>query len=251
MFRIRRTFIYSQSQEIMNLKKSNKSNLENKRGLFRDLGLVLGVLLAYGLMTWQFSEGKVLQFTATGEGATLDSMVVIPPSEPPKPVEPITDPTHVNPVDDPDIEIPEITFKDMGDTDSDFQILEKVNEFDTEVHGFTAVEALPYLDGCEDISTNDERWLCSEAQIRQIINEEFVIPSVVHELGINGRAWVSFIIEADGTVSNVEIARTSGEESIDREAVRTVRTLPNFTPAKINGRSVRMSYNVPISVKIN
>lgn len=235
----------------MKLKKSTKVNLESKRGLFRDLGLVLGVLLAYGMMTWQFSEGAKLKFTATGEGIDLDTVVQIAPPKPPEPPKPPVDPTQFDKVLDTKIYIPDITFADMGEVNTEFTLLEKVGETETETFTFVNVEALPYLDGCSSVPTNEDRWYCTESEIKQIINSEFVIPQICVDLGISGRAWVSFIIEADGSISNVSIAQSSGDELIDQEALRVVRKLPNFTPAKLNGRSVRMSYNVPINVQVN
>lgn len=234
----------------MKIRKSIKANLENKRGLFRDLGLMLGVLIAYGLMTYQFSQGGLIQLSSEVEEMELDSVVVTftKPETPPK--QPDVSRDQFEKVDNT-IEVPDITFDNGDQLDMQFEILEKVGELDTEVYVFTRVESYPFLSHCEGEQHNDARWECTVRQIQAFINSEYRIPEMAVEAGIGGRAWVNFIVEADGSVGGVSIYQSSGDELIDQEAVRVVKRLPLFTPAKVNGGSVRMQYTVPINVRVN
>ena len=74
-------------------------------------------------------------------------------------------------------------------------------------------------------------------------------PPAEKEKGIQGRVFVGFVIEKDGSVSSVEVKRGIGEEC-DAEAVRVVKEMPNWEPGKQSGIVVRMAMVLPISFKI-
>lgn len=63
---------------------------------------------------------------------------------------------------------------------------------------------------------------------------------------VEGKIWVGFVVDADGSVSNVEILKSLSPES-SREAIRVVRSMPRWKPGKINGKSVRVRYRLPIT----
>lgn len=74
-------------------------------------------------------------------------------------------------------------------------------------------------------------------------------PVVAQENGVQGRVVVSFVVERDGSISDVKIAR-SIDPSLDKEAVRVVKSMPKWNPGKQNGSAVRVKYNVPVSFKL-
>lgn len=235
----------------MKPRKTDKANLEKKRGIYRDIGFVLAMLLVYTLMSARFYENSGSGLVFDGEEAILDS---IPPTlrETPPPPPPPPQNQEVLQVVDDDIEVPDVEFDNMEvNEDTEIELIDEVDEFSDEIFQFTRVEAYPVFPGCEGESTNEARYECTQLKIQQSIKDEFVFPALAAELGTGGRAWVQFIIERDGSVTGISIARSSGDQSIDDEAVRAVRAaLPNFTPAKVGGRAVRMSYNVPINARI-
>ena len=69
------------------------------------------------------------------------------------------------------------------------------------------------------------------------------------QMGIQGKVWVSFIIEKDGKVSDITIER-GVDKLLDDESLRVVNMLPKMIPAKVGGRSVRMRYSLPINAKL-
>lgn len=74
-------------------------------------------------------------------------------------------------------------------------------------------------------------------------------PTVAIQNNIQGRVIVSFIIEKDGSVSNVELL--SGVDLLlDAEALRVVKAMPSWTPGKINGKPVRTQYALPITFRL-
>ena len=74
-------------------------------------------------------------------------------------------------------------------------------------------------------------------------------PVVAQENGVQGRVIVSFVVERDGSITDVRVVR-SVDPSLDREAQRVVSSMPRWTPGKQNGSAVRVKYNVPVSFRL-
>ena len=97
---------------------------------------------------------------------------------------------------------------------------------------FTVVEENPVFPG-------------GETALYRYLAEALHYPEEAKELGIEGRIFVNFLIEKDGTVSKVNILRGIGC-GCDEEAIRVVKAMPKWTPGKQRGIPVRVSYNLPI-----
>lgn len=82
------------------------------------------------------------------------------------------------------------------------------------------------------------------------LQENLKYPAVAQANGIQGRTLVTFVVEKDGRISNVMVVRSAGDPSLDREAVRIIRTMPRWRPGKIQGQEVRVQYTVPINFKL-
>lgn len=81
------------------------------------------------------------------------------------------------------------------------------------------------------------------------LNSNVKYPVVAQENGVQGRVVVSFVVEKDGSISDVNVVR-SVDPSLDKEAARVVRSMPRWNPGKQNGSSVRVKYNVPVSFRL-
>lgn len=82
------------------------------------------------------------------------------------------------------------------------------------------------------------------------LQENLKYPSIAQANGIQGRTLVSFVVEKDGSITNAQVVRSAGDPSLDREAVRIIRTMPRWRPGKIQGQEVRVQYTVPINFKL-
>lgn len=89
-----------------------------------------------------------------------------------------------------------------------------------------------------------------ELALRKYIAENVKYPEDAKEKGIQGRAYVSFVIDKEGNVANVKLARGIGFESIDNEALRVVSLLPKWKPGMQRGKAVNVSYTIPIIFKL-
>ena len=114
---------------------------------------------------------------------------------------------------------------------------------------FVMVEKKPVYPGCEDAGNQEEQFNCFNRGIMQHIGKNFKYPTTARQQGIQGKVYVSFVIEKDGGVSNVEIAR-GVQPILDIECLRVICTLPEMEPAYQRGKTVRMQYTVPINAKL-
>lgn len=85
--------------------------------------------------------------------------------------------------------------------------------------------------------------------LMQYLSSNIKYPVVAQENGVQGRVVVSFVVERDGSITDVQVAR-SVDPSLDREAQRVVRSMPRWIPGKQNGQAVRVKYNVPVAFRL-
>ena len=85
--------------------------------------------------------------------------------------------------------------------------------------------------------------------LMEYLHDHVKYPVVAQENGVQGRVFVSFIVERDGSITDVRVVR-SVDPSLDREAARVVSSMPRWTPGKQNGSAVRVKYNVPVSFRL-
>lgn len=101
---------------------------------------------------------------------------------------------------------------------------------------FDAVEQMPTFPG-------------GDAALYKFIGDNIVYPAQAAEEGVSGRVTIRFVVERDGTVSQVTVARGK-HPALDKEAKRVVSKLPKFIPGKQNGQTVRVFYTLPINFKL-
>jgi TonB family protein len=131
--------------------------------------------------------------------------------------------------------------------------LEKANETPQEI--FKVVEEMPRFPGCEAGSMNiDELKKCSQENLLKFIYTNIKYPKVARNAAVQGQVIVKFVVEKDGTLSNIEVIRDIGATCGD-EAKRVVQLINDqglkWTPGKQRGRDVRVQFNLPIKFKLS
>jgi TonB family protein len=86
--------------------------------------------------------------------------------------------------------------------------------------------------------------------LMKYLQESVKYPKEAFEKGIQGRVVVQFVIEKDGSISEVEVIKKVNEH-LDAEAVRVVNAMPKWKPGKQNGETVRVKYTLPISFRLS
>lgn len=213
-------------------------------------GLVVALLLCIVMIEWKTYDQSVanlgeLDVEIEDEIIPITQREIAPPPPPPPP------PPEIIEVVEDDVELEEELEMQTTETDmmEEVEVIEIEEEVSDEVLSFAVVESVPVFPGCEDAKDNNERKLCFQQNILKFVSRNFEFPEMARQMGIQGRVYVNFVIERDGSVSNVEVVRGI-DALLDDEAVRVVKKLPKFTPAKQRGKPVRMSFTLPINAKL-
>ena len=82
------------------------------------------------------------------------------------------------------------------------------------------------------------------------LQENMHYPEIAEENGVQGRVVVTFVVEADGSISETKVVK-SVDPSLDEEAIRVVKLLPKWNPAMLNGKPVRSKYSLPITFRLS
>jgi protein TonB len=134
------------------------------------------------------------------------------------------------------------TFDVKGNDEAEGEVLkakeviadEKPKEEETKV--FDVVEQMPEFPG-------------GQAALLKWIGDHIKYPAIAEENGIQGRVVCTFVVERDGSVTDVQVAR-SIDPSLDKEAIRVLKQMPRWNPGKQNGSSVRVKYTVPVTFRL-
>ena len=222
----------------MEVKKTDKANLEKNRGMF----LQLGYVIVLGLVLLAFEWGtRPSELNTLGELADMDLEEEIIPitrqqNEPPPPPPPPQTTEVINIVED-DVEIEDELLLDdtEADQDTEIEIFEFAEEEEevNEMEVFFVVEDMPTFQGQ------------SSDAFRIYIQKNLKYPMIAQENGVSGRVFVQFDVNASGSIENVIVVR-GVDPSLDREAVRVVKSSPKWTPGKQRGRPVRVRFTFPI-----
>ena len=233
----------------MEVKKSPKADLEGKRTMFILIGLVVALGLSILSIEWKTYDRTIaslgdLDLIIDEEEAIITQREQKPPPPPPAAPEIIQ-------VVENDVELEEELLIESAETDQDEEIefIEAEEEESDEVMNFAIVENKPAFPGCEGEKTEDAKAQCFQRKMAEHVAKNFVFPEMAKQLGIQGRIFVNFVIEKDGSISNVTVVR-GVDKSLDDEAVRVIKKLPKMQPAKQRGKPVRMQFTMPINAKI-
>jgi protein TonB len=223
----------------MELKKSNKANLESKRMIFLQVGLVvvLGIILA----AFEWSSKPNMENTL-GKLADMDleeEIIPITRQEEVKPPPPPPPPkvTEVLNIVEDDVEIEdELIIEDAeADQDMEIEILEFEEEEEVaEEEVFFIVEDMPSFQGK------------GQEGFRSWIGVNLRYPEIAAENGISGKVYVQFAVNSKGQVVDAVVVR-GVDPALDKEAVRVVMASPKWAPGKQRGKSVKVQFTFPIN----
>ncbi|TLX76889.1 energy transducer TonB [Labilibacter sediminis] len=222
----------------MEVKKSPKADLESKKTVFMQIGLVVVLALVLIAFEWSTSDVDADKFDMLDDVEAEEEIVPITRQEEVKPPPPPPPPkvTDVLNIVDDDVELDEeLDIEDTEideDTEVEFDIsLEEEESDDAPV--FFIVEEMPVFPG-------------GDTELRKYIAQSVKYPVIAQENGIQGRVYVQFVVGTDGAVTQVKVAR-GVDPNLDKEAIRVVQSMPKWKPGKQRGKAVKVSYTVPIN----
>ena len=89
-----------------------------------------------------------------------------------------------------------------------------------------------------------------QREMFKYIQENLIYPKLALKKQIQGRSICQFIVEKDGSISHIRVVRSSGNKSLDRAAIRVIKTMPKWTPGRLQGKIVRTTYFLPVNFRI-
>ena len=225
----------------MEEKKSPKANLENKRLMFMQIGMIISLLIAWLAFEHKSYDKREIDPSLLRQTEVVEEeMVEITKQEEqkPQPVEVPKQTTQLEIVQD-DVEVEDIEINaevDQTEVIEEYVPVEVEEEDVQEQEIFQIVEEMPAYPG-------------GDQKLMEYVAKNIKYPQIARETGIQGRVFVGFVVEPDGSVSNVKVLRGIGG-GCDEEAVRVVKSMPKWKPGKQRGKAVRVSYMLPVNFKL-
>ncbi|WP_298653984.1 energy transducer TonB [uncultured Proteiniphilum sp.] len=225
------------------VKKSPKANLERQRNTYILMGLVLGISLLFFAFEWstetrKLDENVLVQDVLAEEEIEITRRDPTPPPPPPPP-EPEA-PEIIEVVD----EKVDVRMEIQSEDDQSQKQMQtyvpppppKPKEEEVTEEIFVVVEEQPEFPG-------------GNAAMMKFLGDNIKYPVIAQENGIQGRVICNFVVERDGSITDVQVVR-GVDPSLDREAIRVIQQMPRWKPGKQRGSSVRVRFTLPVVFRL-
>ena len=225
----------------MEIKKSPKADLQNKRGLLLEIGLCIALGLVILAFAYTPKEHRIQQID-TSYGPVEEQITEITrqdqkPPEPPKKIEVkviadilevVTNDTKIN---------TDVDFTEFDENAEIEQIVAVEEEEVEDDQPFLRAETMPSFQG-GDLNT-----------FRKWVQDNVRFPQIALENGIQGRVTLSFVIEKVGRLTNIQVLQTP-DRSLSEEAIRVLNKSPKWSPGKQRNQTVRVKYTLPVDFRV-
>lgn len=226
----------------MEVKKTTKADLENKKSIFLQIGLMLALALTWAAFEYKVDTNKTEIMDTVADAVADEEMVPVttqqaPPPPPPPPAPKVSDVLAIADTDedfDDELEIEDVE----ADADEEVEVkeIEEEEEEETESQVFVRAETMPSFPGGPNA-------------MYKFLAKKMRYPTIAQENGIQGRVFVGFVVDKDGSITNVKVLRPV-DPYLDKEAVRVVKSMPKWSPGIQGSKKVRVSYTVPVNFKL-
>ena len=224
----------------MQVKKSEQASLEKDKLIYVLMGLVFTFSLVYVALEW--TEREVTKYEVTDTDFLFEEEVEIQQTSqetPPPPPPPAVQEVEVLNVVEDNVETESI---DVNTEETEEEVViaapvEAPKEEEEEEVIFVVVESMPEFPG-------------GQQALFKYLSENVKYPVIAQENGIQGRVICQFVVNKDGSIVDVEVVRSGGDPSLDKEAVRVIKSMPKWKPGKQRGKAVRVKYTVPVNFKL-
>lgn len=225
----------------MEIKKSPKADLQNKRGLLLEIGLIVALALVIAAFAYTPKEHRIEQVDLN-YGPVDEQIVEITrqdqkPPEPPKKVEVKVIADLLQVVTNETKIATDINFAEFNEDTEVLQQVEVKEEIIEDDQPFLTAETMPSFQG-GDLNT-----------FRKWVQDNVRFPQIALENGISGRVVLSFVIEKDGRLTNIQVLMTP-DRSLSEEAIRVLSKSPKWSPGKQRNQVVRIKYTLPVDFRM-
>ena len=233
----------------MQVKKNPKADLSKNSNLYFAIGLAVILFMSWRAIEWKTYDRSGYGYEALNiddeddEEIPITEQIKTPPPPPPPPPAP-----EIIEVVEDEEEIEE-TIIESTETDQEeiVEIVEVEEEFEDVDVPFAVIEDVPIYPGCERVAKSKRRD-CFQEQINKHIRKNFRYPEIAQEMGIQGRVYVNFVIDKDGSITSIRMR--GPDKNLEKEAQRIIAKLPRMTPGKQRGHAVRVPFSIPITFRL-
>ncbi|MBQ8674357.1 MAG: energy transducer TonB [Bacteroides sp.] len=228
----------------MEIKKTRKADLENKKSTWMLIGYVIALSFMFVAFEWTKRDVKI-DMTQTVSDLVFEEEVEIPITEqqelvvPPPPVAPQIAEVLTIVEDDADVEETIIaSSEELNQAVEVKYVPQEVEEEEPEEQTiFEIVEHMPeFPDG-------------GLAGLMQYLNKNIKYPTIAQENGTQGRVVCQFVVNKDGSIVDVKVIR-GVDPYLDKEATRVLGAMPKWKPGMQRGKPVRVKYTVPVMFRL-
>ena len=226
----------------MNTKKNKQANLERKRGLFFQIGLIIILLIFIIAFEWGNTEKQQNEYVSIVGVEMEIEMVPIKIIEKPKPKKNFKKINHNFKIIENSEEINEenrldnSVFENIPDWSETFIIEPEFEPIDDNNESYIFADVMPKFPGGEEA-------------LKQYIFKNLNYPVEAQENNISGKIYVKFVVTKKGEVTNVSLIR-SVHPLLDNEAIRVVQSLPDWIPGRQAGKKINVWFTIPIIFQI-
>lgn len=231
----------------MEVKKSPKADLENRKTLSLIMGYVVALAILFVAFEWSSRDIEVAKAEGVRDVIAEEEIEITRPPEtppPPPPPPPVVAPDILTMVDD-EIEVDDQDILSSDDSQDAAQVqtyvppavVEEEEESTNQI--FTIVEDMPIFPGGEKDERALEKWIVKNTRY----------PPIAAENGTQGRVVVTFVVNQEGKVVDAQVVR-GVDPSLDKEALRVINSQPKWTPGKQRGKPVKVKFTATVTFKL-
>lgn len=227
----------------MEVKKAPKANIEPQKTTFFLMGLVLALSALFVGFEWsstisKLDETEIVQDVLAEEEIEITQRDPKPPPPPPP----------------PEPEVPEIIEVTEEKVETKIEISTEDDQSKAQIQTYTPP---PPPEPVEEEAT-EEIFVVVEQQpefpggtsaLMKFLGDNIKYPVIAQENGIQGRVITNFVVERDGSISDVQVVRGQ-DPSLDKEAVRVIKTMPKWKPGQQRGKAVRVRFTLPVVFRL-
>ncbi len=231
-------------RELLEVKKSAKANLEQHKTIWLLIGYMMVFALLFVAFEWTATEKK-----HTGEivsaGILLEEEIMIPITMPEKKVVP--PPPQAKQI----TEILEIVDDEADIEESELASVEETGEV-VEISdiGNVVVEEVPEEEPILQVVEQMPEFPGGMQALMRYLKDNINYPRISRENGSQGRSFIAFVVNTDGSIQDVEVMKSSSDVYLDKEAVRVVTGMPKWNPGKQSGKAVRVRFTLPVTFRL-
>ena len=226
----------------MEAKKSKKATIENQRGSWLLMGLVVALAFMFVSFEWTQHDVRVAALSSDDESIFVTELV------------PITFPDEkLEPPPPPENKIVEI----LEIVKNDIEVADNVSTVGEDMDATRKIVWIPPVvetevvdeDVIVDVAEIMPEFPGGTAALMKYLGTNIKYPTISQEMGSAGRVIVQFVVDKDGSISNPEVVR-GVDAYLDKEAIRVISSMPKWRPGVQNGKKVRVKYTVPVVFRL-